>query len=90
MCNACEDVVHERFSIDHPVVLQAREIERAMGGERVPDSAWRVYLGTSNEPISWKHFERVRAAMDDAKARPVHPTLTARPSGQAFVCESVA
>jgi hypothetical protein len=89
MCSACEDFPLEQLALDDPVVLQAREIERGMNGDRVPESAWRVYLCISDEPISWEHYERVRSAIDEAKALPIR-TLKARRMRQPPACKSVS
>ena len=90
MCSACDDIALEQFALDDPVVLEARKIEQSMYGEPVPETAWRVFLHQSSEPISWKQYERVRAAMDEAKARPVHPTLKAQRMRQSLACEAVS
>lgn len=90
MCSACEDIPAEKLAFDHPLVLQAREIEEAMDGACVPEGAWRVYLCLSDEPIVWKHYERVRAAMDASKAHFARLARDARSTRQVFACEAVS
>jgi len=44
------------------VVRKTREVEAAMAGERVPESAWARYFSASCEPIAPGHFRRMFTA----------------------------
>jgi hypothetical protein len=92
MCIACDDPRRDEYSLDHPVVLLAREIERATRGEAVPNDAWAVYLGLADGSILWQQFERIRAALDEAKSRGVASPLKAKSlsARRRLDCEPVA
>lgn len=78
------------YTLDHPLVLLARQIERAAEGESVPEGTWNVYLGLTDGPISWQQFERVRAAIDEAKSRPASALLKGKPARRPLACVPVA
>lgn len=48
------------------VVRRTREIEAAMAGETVPESAWSVFFSAGCEPIAPAHFHRMFAARQAA------------------------
>lgn len=50
------------------VVRRAREVEAAMDGVRVPESAWRSFFAPSCEAIDPEHFNRMFAARKSAAA----------------------
>ena len=48
------------------VVARTREIEAAMAGERVPESAWSSFFSAGCEPIAPAHFHRMFSARQAA------------------------
>jgi hypothetical protein len=68
MCSACEGKAPEpRVAVDPALVQRARDIERGMPGELVPDAAWSVFFGFSGGSVEYRHYQRIHAAYDEAE-----------------------
>ena len=90
MCDACEDwdAREPRQAGMHPrLALRAREIERGMPGEAVPDAAWRIALGEESGAIAWASHLRILTALQAAEAQAARPAPFAkRRRGGRFDC----
>jgi hypothetical protein len=73
MCDACEDWdARERREpvLDPRLAPRAREIERQMAGQPLPDAIWRIALGEETGTILWSDYERILAAFEAARPKP--------------------
>lgn len=81
MCDACEDWEAREprpAGIQPRLAPRAREIERAMPGEAVPDAAWRIALGEESGAIAWANHLRILNAFHAAEAMAGSPAPFAR------------
>jgi hypothetical protein len=88
MCDACEDwdAREKRQPGTHDVALRARAIERAMPGDPVGDTAWRIALGEESGSIAWADQLRIMTAMQAAAAQPAPPQPFARRRRGVLAC----
>lgn len=91
MCDACEDwdAREPRQPGMHPrLARRAREIERGMAGEKVPESAWRIALGEESGAVVWADHLRILTAFAAAReAFERSPARAARRRGGLLSCE---
>lgn len=68
MCSACEGKAPEpRVAVDLALVHRARDIERTMAGEKVPDMAWDVFFGFAGGAVEYRHYQRIHEAYEQAE-----------------------
>jgi hypothetical protein len=68
MCSACEGKpIGPHVAVDREVVRRARDIESAMAGERVPETAWDIFFGFAGGAVEWRHYQRIHQAYEEAE-----------------------
>ena len=70
MCVFCDYPEQQQAGISPALAVRAQRIEAGMPGERVPEGAWRIFLGHSSGAIAWPHTARILAALEEASASP--------------------
>ena len=70
MCAACEAGARQA-GISPALADQARRLEKAMPGAKVPDQAWDILLGRQGGAVPWPETQRMLACLEHAtqKAR---------------------